>query len=302
MDNLGGESTKRKSKSMKMGRSSLRLRGWLKYRIGRSSRPWLHVRLESFCDMTGLNLRTAKRALNTLRESESDLVFRTIHQNRRWKVVVSSTERLHGLNRSEPFDRSRSGGKQIIKEKMLGDEIKHEQMIIGKDKVFWNAKPANDNTRANEEAEEKEDPNQMKLDLRVSDKNQSALIEGKFYEFKDKRKSREQARFYALKQRNLAFVLAKEMKSFHYENIKIRYESRHAFVFALESIKRNVNRKTIVKAYDLAVHEAHADAVDQGITQPAAWAPSSTIFKARRILREGGCYGRWKSSFVCFQN
>ena len=301
---LGRDSTKRKRKPMKMGRSSLRLCGWMKYRISRSSKPWVHVRLDSFCDMTGLSLRTAKRALETLREANTDLVIRTIHQDRRWKIVASTCERLHSLKHSEPFSVSQTGTIQVVKKRKSGERITHEQLIVGKDKVFWNALSINGDNSSDNDNEirtENENPKQLEMDFSVSVKNKPLVTNREFYEFKEKRRGREQTRIYAQKQRNLAFVLAREMKRTHYDNMKVRHEMRHAFVYALESIKLDVKRQTIVRAYDIAAHEIHAEAVDQGVTEAGAWPPSSTIHRARRILREGGCHGRWKPSVLGFQ-
>ena len=300
--NLGGESTLCKQKLMKMSRSSLRLRGWMKYRISRSSKPWVHIRLDSFCELTGLSLRTAKRSLDVLRDGENDLVIRTIHQDRRWKVVCSTTERLHGLKRSEPFNMSEDGRTQVVKERKHGKQIKHEQLFVGNNKAYWNAK-TNDLLSKDQEVgcseqrtENPCDPNQMKLDLRVSDKNRFADTKGKNFVFKDKRQVHEQARIFAKKQRGLAWSLAREMKLCHYDNMKVRHEMRHAFVYALESIKLNVKRQTIVKAYEIAAHEIHAEAVDQGVTEAEAWPPSSTISRARKLLAEADCYDKWKPS------
>ena len=301
---LGRDSTKRKRKPMKMGRSSLRLCGWMKYRISRSSKPWVHVRLDSFCDMTGLSLRTAKRALETLREANTDLVIRTIHQDRRWKIVASTCERLHTLKHSEPFSVSRTGTIQVVKKRKSGERITHEQLIVGKDKVYWNALPINGDDSSAKDDEirtENENPKQLKMDFSVSVKNKPLVTNREFYEFKEKRKRRDMSRNYAKKQRGLAFALAREMRRCHYDNVKPRHEMRHAFVFALESIKLGVKRRTIVKAYELGMLEAHSAAVDLGVTEAGSWSPSSTIAKARRILREGGCYGRWKSSVFSLQ-
>ena len=139
-DNLGGESFNRKLFRKKLSRTSVRLCGWMKYRIQRSKKPWVHIRLESFCDLTGKSLRTAKRCLNTLRQDNNDLVIRTINQDGVWKVVASTCGRLHGLSRSEPFTLAEDGSKQIVKESIRGKEIKEEQLIIGENKVYWNAK------------------------------------------------------------------------------------------------------------------------------------------------------------------
>ena len=95
-DNLGGESFDRKQKLKKLSKTSLRLRGWMKYRIKRSAKPFVHIRLESFCDLTGKSLRTAKRCLNALRSEDNDLVIRTINQDGVWKIVASTCSRLHG--------------------------------------------------------------------------------------------------------------------------------------------------------------------------------------------------------------
>jgi hypothetical protein len=319
VDNLGREFTLCKQKLMKMSRSSLRLRGWLKYRIKRSSKPWIHVRLDSFCQLTGLSLRTAKRSLNSLRDENNDLVIRTIHQDRRWKIVCSTTGRLHGLKRSEPFNMSEDGRTQVVKERKQGKKIVQEQLIVGKDKAYWNAK-SNDSLATEQEGGGSEyrtenpcDPNQLNLDLKeptishvqsnnntssrpisVSDKISFAHTIGKNFVFKDKRQIHEQARIFAKKQRGLAWSLAREMKTIHYDNMKVRHEMRHSFVFALESIQRSVKRNTIIKAYEIAAHEVHAIAVDQGVTTPGSWSPSSTISKARQLLEKNECYGNWK--------
>ena len=88
---------------------------------------------------------------------------------------------------------------------------------------------------------------------------------------------------------------------FHYENIKIKWEMCFAYTFARESLMKNARKQTILRAWDLAVHEMHAEAVDQGVTQSESWRAGSTLATARRILADGGCYNKWKPSLVMGQ-
>jgi hypothetical protein len=340
-DNLGGESFNRKLFRKKLSRTSVRLCGWMKYRIQRSKKPWVHIRLESFCDLTGKSLRTAKRCLNALREDNNDLVIRTINQDGVWKVVASTCGRLHGLNRSEPFTSAEDGSKQIVKESMLGKEIKEEQLIVGEDKVYWNAKSktydalsteqevggsTSNNTLDSKSSADLQSasfspgqrtenpcvPGQMKLDLDVPDSKSGETYSlrkrgpesdilplskgGNSYEFKVKHQNHEQARMCSKGIKKLSFHLAREMRHSHYDNIKVGWELPFCYAFAKESLIKRANKRTILKAWDMAVHEIHAEAVDQGVTEPGAWRPSSTISRARRILEEGECFWKWKPS------
>ena len=331
-DNLGGESFNRKQKLKKLSKTSLRLCGWMKYRIKRSKKPFVHIRLESFCDLTGKSLRTAKRCLNALRSEDNDLVIRTINQDGVWKIVASTCGRLHGLSRSEPFTSAEDGSKQIVKESMLGKEIKEEQLVVGSESVFWNAKSrtydylATDQevggSTSNNAMDSKSSaehltcnevvvsPGQMDFGLDVSDsKSGTTRTEdlqspdsdilafskrGNSYEFKVKHQNHEQARVCSKGIKKLSFHLAREMRHSHYDNIKIGWELPFCYAFAKESLIKRANKRTILKAWDMAVHEIHAEAVDQGVTEPGAWRPSSTLARARRILKEGECFGRWK--------
>lgn len=312
-DNLGGESFNRKQKLKKLSKTSLRLCGWMKYRVKRSKKPFVHIRLESFCDLTGKSLRTAKRCLNALRAEETDLVIRTINQDGVWKIMASTCGRLYGLSRSEPFTSTEDGKKQIVKESMLGKEITEEQLIVGKDKVFWNAKSRTHEALATEQEvggsadhltcnEVVVSPDQMNLDLdsRTEDLQSpgSDILAfskgGNSNEFKDKHQNHEQARICSNGIKKLSFHLAREMRHSHYDNIKVSWELPFCYAFAKESLIKRANKRTILKAWDIAVHEIHAEAVDQGVTEPGAWRPSSTLSRARRILKEGECFGRWK--------
>ena len=338
MSNLGGEFTQRNQKLKKLSKTSLRLRGWLNYRIKRSKKPFVHVRLESFCDLTGKSLRTAKRCINTLRNDDNDLVIRTINQDGVWKIVASTCGRLHGLSRSEPFTSAEDGSKQIVKESIRGKEIKEEQLVVGPESVFWNAKSRTYDALATDQEvgglvehltcnedlvhsntlDSKSSAGQMKLDLDVPDSKSGATYAlrmrgsrtedlqspesdilplskgGNSNEFKDKHQNHEQARIYSNGIKKLSFHLAREMRHSHYDNIKVGWELPFCYAFAKESLIKRANKRTILKAWDIAVHEIHAEAVDQGVTQPGAWRPSSTLSRARRILTDGECFGRWK--------
>jgi hypothetical protein len=358
-DNLGGESFNRKLFRKKLSRTSVRLCGWMKYRIQRSKKPWVHIRLESFCDLTGKSLRTAKRCLNALREDNNDLVIRTINQDGVWKVVASTCGRLHGLNRSEPFSSAEDGSKQIVKESIRGKEIKEEQLIVGEDKVYWNAKSktydclatdqevgglvehltCNEDVVGTNTLDSKSSadlqsasfspgqrtenpcvPGQMKLDLDVPDSKSGATYAlrmrgsrtedlqspgsdvlplskgGNSKEFKVKHQNHEQARICSKGIKKLSFFLAREMRNSHYDNIKVAWELPFCYAFAKESLIKRANKRTILKAWEIAVHEIHAEAVDQGVTEPGSWRPSSTLSRARKILEEGECFWKWKPS------
>lgn len=298
-DNLGGESFNRKLFRKKLSRTSVRLCGWMKYRIQRSKKPWVHIRLESFCDLTGKSLRTAKRCLNTLRQDNNDLVIRTINQDGVWKVVASTCGRLHGLNRSEPFSSAEDGSKQIVKESIRGKEIKEEQLIVGKDKVYWNAKSKTYDALSTDEevGSSLETPGQMDLNFDPGESDVFPLIDnGSSKELKVKHQNHEQARICSKGIKKLSFHLAREMRHSHYDNIKVAWELPFCYAFAKESLIKRANKRTILKAWDMAVHEIHAEAVDQGITEPGAWRPSSTLSRARRILQDGDCFNRWKPS------
>jgi hypothetical protein len=95
---------------------------------------------------------------------------------------------------------------------------------------------------------------------------------------------------------NLSFFIARnDLKQEHWDNCKIKHRVEHAFTYSLQELRRGCNRQTIVKAYSMALHEMHGVAVDAGVTEESSWQPSSTISRARRILIEGGCRGKWRA-------
>jgi hypothetical protein len=71
-----------------------------------------------------------------------DIVIRTIHEERKWKLFASTTGRLHGLKRSEPFTRNAYGvSSRIVKiHKHDSRQLKEEQLYLGKDPHYWKAK------------------------------------------------------------------------------------------------------------------------------------------------------------------
>jgi hypothetical protein len=292
-DNLGGESFNRKQKLKKLSKTTLRLRGWMNYRIQRSSKPWVHIRLQSFCNLTGKSLRTAKRCLNALREDHNDLVIRTINQDGVWKIVASTCYRLYGLSRSEPFTSAENGSKQIVKESMLGKEIKEEQLIVGKDKAFWNAKSRTHEALTEEAGLPKEDKKQMTFNFEKDSDIFPIIVDGTPNGVKVKHQFHRQSGGCSNGIKKLAFHLARKMKHSHYDNMKIQWELPFCYVFAKESLIKRANKRTILKAWDIAAHELHAEAVDQGVTEAGSWRPSSTLARARKILKEGDCFGRW---------
>ena len=336
VENLAVSSTK--CKPFRLSRSDRRLVGWVKMRLSVSRKPWIHLCMGTFCNTTGIGLRTAKRSLQKLRDSpHSDIIARTINENAKWKILVSSSHRLDGLKRAEPFSMDRSGKKvRIVKEQIRGRQINEEQLILGEDPKLWKAKPRTHESLATDQevgglvehltcnedlvhsntldskssadlqsasfskgqrTENPCVPGQMQLDLDVPDSKSGTTYalrmrgsrtedlqspesdilslskRGNSYEFKVKHQNHEQARVCSKGIKKLAFHLAREMRHSHYDNIKVGWELPFCYAFAKESLIKRANKKTILKAWEIAVHEIHAEAVDQGVTEPGAWRP-----------------------------
>ena len=127
----------------KLSAGGRRLRGWINYRVSKSTKPWVELRLNEFVELTGISIRTCRRQLEILRTDPAhDIVIRTIHENRRWKLFASTTGRLHGLKRSEPFTRNANGvSLRIVKiHKDDSRQLKEEQLYLGADPHYWKAK------------------------------------------------------------------------------------------------------------------------------------------------------------------
>ena len=388
VENLAVSSTK--CKPFRLSRSDRRLVGWVKMRLSVSRKPWIHLCMGTFCNTTGIGLRTAKRSLQKLRDSpHSDIIARTINENAKWKILVSSSCRLDGLKRAEPFSMDRSGNKvRIVKEQIRGRQINEEQLILGEDPKLWKAKPRTheglatdqevgglvEHLSCNEDVvgtntldskssadlqsasfsqeQRTENPcvsGQMNLDLDVSDSksgtpkssttyassrmssqvtissdstgsnNDNVRTESWHNRPGFEQRKREchfwdrhyKGKNYVLqrskhgdagsahkmrnqKMRNFAFYIARnDLRQEHWDNCKIQHTMRHGFNYALQELEQGCNRRTIVKAYQMALRECHSIAVDAGVTEQASWLPSSTINKAKSILAEGDCRGKW---------
>ena len=348
--NLGGEDFIRKPKLKKLSRTSLRLRGWIRFRLNRAATCFVRLRVDEFCKLTGVTERTARRAINTLRGQTDEFIFRTINRKGKWQILVSTPAKLQKHEKSEPCLMDEDGNKQLVKTSLKGETITQEQLLLSENPVFWFAKANGKDEEADVQSptEVAENPKQMKMvhwsppnskfgsermhdthevktsDLlfrrqeincstqshftnstndnvrtikngaEESDKIPHAIIRRNSNELKNNHSKR----VFSLKKMKLAFHLAREMRNFHYENCKIKWEMCFAYSFARESLMKNVRKQTILRAWDLAVHQKHADAVDQGVTQAGSWRASSTLATARRILVEGECFDRWKPSFV----
>jgi hypothetical protein len=382
VENLAVESTK--CKFDRLSRSDRRLVGWVKYRLSKSSKPWIQLCLPTFCKTTGIGLRTARRSLQKIRQCpQTEIVARTINEAGRWQILVSSSARLYGLKRAEPFTETADGAKRVVKEQIRGKEIKEQQLFLGADPALWKAK-SNDSLITNEMITDadasvpKEDPNQMiksqllggtqdskfgfvpppetqafpsaQKNHRMHDthavKTSNRLIRSQevggssaqsseqrtenpcapnsittqtrfansqnnnvwtqntechFWDrltkrgfSKEKQRSKHGNADFGVKTRNLAWFIARnDLRNEHWDNCKVKHTMRHGFTFALQELRRGCNRQTIVKSYSMALHEIHAVAVDAGVTEEASWPPSSTISRARQILIDGECRGKW---------
>lgn len=313
-----------KCKCDRLSRSDRRLVGWIKYRLSRSSKPWIHLCLRTFCKATGISLITAKRSLKKIRSSaETEIIARTINENRTWKVLVSSTQRLHGIKRSEPFSIALDGQQRIVKDHIRGKRINEEQLVLNEEPLMWKAKPDNqiEQDTPNSKFGETENPNQMTFDdglssgsLRSPGKtahtrsscttNKHVWTKFREYHFSDrhykggfseeKQRSKHGTADVGVKTRNLAWFIARnDLRNEHWSNCKVEHTMRHGFTYALQELRRGCNRQTIVKAYSMALHEIHAVAVDSGVTKEGSWKPSSTIARARKILVDGECHGKY---------
>jgi len=292
--------------SFRLNRTDRRLLGWLKMRLVRSPKtPWIHLSLPSFCKATGIGLRTAKRSLQKLRlAGECELVARTINEKGRWRILASTTTRLHGLKRSEPFDHSKSGAKRVIKTHLKGEIVHHQQLVLGESPVLWKAQAQDkDKEEHKEEKPFPGHPNQTKIDFSQACPGKLGKQSDRVPVFHLKRinhVNQSKRDFVGFgensrrKLRRLAFAMARhDLKEEHWDNCKVRHSYRHAFNYAVRELEAGCNRKTITKAYELALRSVHAQAVDQGVVEPNAWEPSSTVCRARGILAENGCRGQW---------
>lgn len=304
-----------KIKPVRYSRTTRRLVGFVRYRIRiAKAKPWIRLDLVDFAKLAQVNIRTAKRCLDTIRNDvESDIVVRTCHENRRWVLLCSTTARLHGLSRSEPLPSSADGKKRIIKTRKDGTTIAHEQLIVGSDGVYWHDEP-------NKQEEDEQDsssvchPNQQTLNLLVEDEEKEVDLSACWREFlghrvsdisepvvikgvSDKSETKTNTRRgFGDASHRLAFAIARRyLEPLHYDNCKVGFEIAMAFSYCRRALKRRCTKQDIIRCYDWALHDCHAMAVD---TDPFAlagsWRASSTIHRAERLLVARGCHGKWK--------
>lgn len=307
-----------KGKSLSHTRSCRRLMGYMKRRINKSSKPWVCIKINDFCGFTGYNTKTARRAINAIRnDQENDLVIRTIYENKKWGLLASTTSRLHGLDRSEPFIED-GEKKRIVKTSKHGEVVKVEQLKLGKEAIYWGDEP--DTQYQDVEQPTREDPNQVKLNLEADEEQEVDLsecwkmflqpkkkcddslrdislvsIKGDYLKKDNQSKYRQKA--FGNKLHRFAFAIARHyLQPIHYDNMKIAFELRLAVSYAKKALEQGCSKQAIIRCYDWAVHDCHAMCVDlEPETSAGGWSASSTILRARKLLAERGCHGRWKS-------
>ena len=273
IENVVAAASNRKKFLTKSGR---RLCAWMKYRIDRSSTPWVQLKLDQFVQLTGISRRTCERQLEIIRK---DPQF------------------------------------NVIKIRKSGRKLNENQMMLGKDTSFWKAE-TDDRLTTDQEVEDSKSsvchPKQETLNLLVEQKTENPPLQTHFFGRvpapTSNRHFFSRVRAQQVEQRskhakcgfehrllNLSFFMARnEIANLWWDNCKIAHSMPHAVAFCRDALRNGCKRRTIVKAYDIALHEMHAEAVDQGETEPGAWMPSSTISRARTILRENGCHHRFK--------
>ena len=164
-DNLGRESSVRKPKLKKLSRTSLRLGGWIRFRLNRATTCFVRLRVDEFCKMTGVSDRTARRAIESLRGQNNELIFRTINRKGKWQILVSTPAKLQKHEKSEPCLMDENGNKQLVKTSLKGETITQEQLLLSENPVFWFAKANGKDEGADVQTptEVAENPKQMKM-------------------------------------------------------------------------------------------------------------------------------------------
>ncbi len=249
--------------------------------------------------MSGYSLRTARRAINQVRAStaQARVVLRTVNMSGKWQVIASTPDRLQSLSRPEPFLCTKTGKKQVVKTSKGGSRITQQQRRISEQAAHWgNEYSIKGNIPDIHQAEK--NPDQLELGLewagRPHRKTKCHFPIGRTREaLKSRRNKHGQAPYLSLKQRKLAFYLARRLRDYHWDNCKIAYEVPHAFVYAKWALARGCKRGQVLGAWRVAVEEMHASAVDLGEVDPGVWPPSSTYARAKKILVEQRCPGSW---------
>jgi hypothetical protein len=286
------------SKSFFLSKAGRRLLGFMKYRIGRSSRPWVQIKLDEFAKLSGISRRTLERQLEKIRICpQTNVVVRVIHEDRRWKILASTSDRLYKLKRTEPFTRHESGKNRIVKIRKSGAQLNEEQLVLGKQAIYYKAKPSTDDSKSNvPDKEPANNPAQTtffgKLNEPTSNRRFSFISKMREQQVVQRKKHHEVA--FNQRLMKLSFFMARnDIQKLKWDNCKVAHSMPHAVSYCYKALKLGCNRRTIVKAYEIALHEIHAEAVDQGETESGIWMPSSTIHRARNILSENECHGKF---------
>lgn len=87
--------------------------------------------------------------------------------------------------------------------------------------------------------------------------------------------------------RRKAWWVARQCAAKHWDNCKVRVSLRHAYGYALRSLRGGKRAADSIAAYDAALHQRHMDATDAGLSSGNAslkWSPSSTVSLAAALL------------------
>lgn len=302
-------------------KSARRLRGWIKQRVTASSLPWVKLDAKQFSKATGLALRTARNAIDQLRNNpEEEIVFRTVNENGRWIILCSTTAALSAAKRSEPFDKCSNGVKRRIKTHKGGNEINTEQLVLGSDPVFWGVDQAKEEATVEAPADPHEDERQMELKLLDPSAPWANLTRGlnakdtlaqvktwsgfmgwdvpkivsaiplhkEVLQKENKYKHGSTPIFNLPRLRKLAFYHSRKLKSLHWETCRVTFSGQHCFNFILKHLKRNYSLRDIKTAYLDGLREAHANASDGGTTFVASSTVASASTKLKSVKR------RWR--------
>ena len=289
------------SKSFFLSKAGRRLLGWIRYRIEKSSCPWIQVNLDEFSELTGISRRTLERQLERIRLGpQHDVVVRTIHEDRRWKLLASTTSRLHTLKRTEPFTKHEDGKNRIVKIRKNGRQLNEEQLVLGEEPIYHKAVPNTQDSKSSVcEERPADNPAQTNFFGQLTQQKSNrhfSFVSNRRVQQVEQRKKHLKSVFSHRMSRLAIFLARNELQSCFWDNCKVSPMMGFLYNYSLRSLEKGCNRRTIVKAFDIALHEVHAIAVDKMVTQPGSWPPSSTIARASKILAENDCHNRFKPS------
>ena len=96
-----------------------RLLGWIRHRLKKSTKTWVHLDPATFCQATGLSRRSFFYAKKILERQGRGVVFRTvtISPQRGWRILVSDTAGFL-------YKRTAEGSRRRLKSSLRGTECK----------------------------------------------------------------------------------------------------------------------------------------------------------------------------------